>query len=99
AIDAGSNTFVVVPPFLAGSPITDQRGTGFARVRDGGDADTTPTVDIGAFETQAGIEDITDKATNEDTPLSVTNFNVGDAAAITSVTATSNNQTLVPNAN
>jgi hypothetical protein len=39
------------------------------------DADTTATVDIGAFEAQVSVEDITDKATNEDTQLQF-NFNL-----------------------
>ena len=78
------------------APFNDQRGAGFARIVDGPDADTTATVDIGAFEAQVSVEDITDKTTNEDTQLQFT-FNVGGAASITSVTATSSNTTLVPN--
>ena len=91
ALDAGSNT-------LAGDAglATDQRNTGFARIVDGPDADTTATVDIGAFEAQVSVEDITDKATNEDTQLQFI-FNVGGAASITSVTASSSNAALVPN--
>jgi CSLREA domain-containing protein len=89
ALDAGSNT-------LAGNAglTTDQRGSGFARVVDGPDADTTATVDIGAFEAQIFVEDIPDKSTSEDTQLQFT-FNVG--GTITSVTATSSNTGLVPN--
>jgi len=75
-------------------PAFDQRG--FLRRRDSADADTTATVDIGAFEAQASVEDIPDKSTAEDTLLSFS-FNVGDANAITSVTASSGNPTLVPN--
>jgi hypothetical protein len=75
----------------------DQRGTGFLRRLDSADADTTATVDIGAFEAQASVEDITDKSIAEDTALSF-GFNVGDANAITNVTASSGNTTLVPNA-
>jgi hypothetical protein len=91
ALDAGSNT-------QAGNAglTTDQRATVFARVVDGPDADTTATVDIGAFEAQVSVEDITDKTTNEDTQIQFT-FNVGGAASITSVTATSSNTALVPN--
>ena len=57
ALDAGDNT-------LANNALltTDQRGPGFARIVDGPDADTTDTVDIGAFEAQVSVEDITDKA-------------------------------------
>ena len=47
-------------------------------------------MDIGAFEAQVSVEDITDKATSEDTQLQFT-FNVGGEANITSVTATSSN--------
>ena len=98
AIDAGSNAFVVAPPFAAGSPIVDGRGTGFARIRDGADADTTATVDIGAVEQDPAIQDVTDKATNEGTPL-VFAFDVGDGTTpFDSITATSSNPTLVPNA-
>ncbi|HKQ99611.1 MAG TPA: Calx-beta domain-containing protein, partial [Pyrinomonadaceae bacterium] len=95
ALDAGNNAFVTNPPF-SGPPFTDQRSTGFSRIVDSADADATATVDIGAFEAQVSVQDITDKATNEDTPLSFT-FNVGEAGQITSVTATSGNSTLVPN--
>jgi CSLREA domain-containing protein len=73
----------------------DQRGAGFSRIVDGPDADTTDTVDIGAFEAQVSVEDIPDKSTNEDTQLQFT-FNLGGAANITSVTATSPNTTLLP---
>jgi len=96
ALDAGDNCVLTnaCTPALGFSLTTDQRGAGFARSVDGPDADTTATVDIGAFEAQLAVEDITDKATNEDTQLQFT-FNVGGAAA--SVTATSGNTSLVPN--
>jgi hypothetical protein len=89
ALDAGSN-------INAGNAglINDQRGGGFARVVDGPDADLTDTVDIGAYEAQVSVEDIADKTINEDTQLQF-NFNVG--GAIDSVTATSSNNSLVPN--
>ncbi len=94
ALDAGSNTLASNAGLL-----TDGRGIGFSRVRDAAsDADTTQTVDIGAFEANPSIEDISDKSTAEDTPLSFT-FQVGDSAtAFGSITATSSNTTLVPNA-
>jgi CSLREA domain-containing protein len=95
ALDAGNNSRVTNPPF-SGPPFTDQRGAGFARIVDGPDADTTDTVDIGAFEAQVSIADIADQAINEDGSLSLP-FNVGGPASITSVTATSSNTTLVPN--
>jgi uncharacterized repeat protein (TIGR01451 family) len=44
AIDSGSNSGVVNPPF-SGPPFTDQRGTGFSRIVNG-------SVDIGAFESR-----------------------------------------------
>ncbi|HEX8772070.1 MAG TPA: tandem-95 repeat protein [Pyrinomonadaceae bacterium] len=92
ALDAGDNTAADAIPLT-----TDQRGAGFSRKRDAADADTTQTVDIGAFEADPSVEDITDKSTNEDT-LIVVPFNVGDAAtAFDSITATSGNTTLVPN--
>jgi uncharacterized repeat protein (TIGR01451 family) len=105
ALDAGSNTLLPADTFdldndgNTGEPLpVDQRGIGFLRVADSADADTAQTVDIGAYEAQVSIEDITDKTTAEDTPLSFS-FNVGDATLINSVTATSSNTTLVPNSN
>lgn len=77
-------------------PAFDQRGANFLRRRDAADGDTVATADIGAFEAQASIEDITDKSAAEDTALSFS-FNVGDAASITDVSASSDNTTLVPN--
>ncbi|HEY0322463.1 MAG TPA: Calx-beta domain-containing protein, partial [Pyrinomonadaceae bacterium] len=105
ALDGGSNALLPADAFdmdndgNTSEPLPfDQRGAGFLRVTDAADANTTQTVDIGAFEAQVSVEDITDKATNEDTPLSVT-FNVGDPALITGITYTSSNTTLVPSAN
>ncbi|HKS26423.1 MAG TPA: Calx-beta domain-containing protein [Pyrinomonadaceae bacterium] len=105
ALDAGSNALLPTDSFDMDAdgetdellPV-DQRGPGFQRMMDAGDADTVQTVDIGAFEAQVSLEDIPDKATNEDTPLSF-NFNVGDASVIISVSAISSDTTLVPNAN
>src|SRR6266545_2332385 len=91
ALDAGDNAIAT-----AAALTTDQRGVGFARIVDGPDADTTDTVDIGAFEAQVSVADIADQSINEDGSLSLP-FNVGGAASITSVTATSSNTTLVPN--
>jgi CSLREA domain-containing protein len=73
---------------------TDQRG--FNRPVDGPDVDTTATVDIGAYETQAALADIANVSTNEDTPVQ-TVFDVGDTSSVTSITASSSNPTLVPN--
>jgi CSLREA domain-containing protein len=91
AIDAGDNT-------VTGSPLslsTDQRGSGFARQVEGSDANSTPDVDIGAFETQVSISDTTNKTINEDQQL-FTSISFG-GATINSFTATSSNPTLVPN--
>ena len=100
AIEAGTNCVVdnSCSPALGFSLTTDQRGTGFIRAADSADAGTTQTVDIGAFEARASVEDITDKSTPEDTFLSLS-FRVGDAGAITNVSASSGNTGLVPNAN
>ena len=102
ALDAGNNCVLNNSCFPGvGVPLTlttDQRGAGFPRAADAADADTTQTVDIGAFEAQASVENITDKSTPEDTFLSFS-FNVGDTSAITNVSASSANTLLVPNAN
>ena len=94
ALDAGSNALAKDPtnPLL-----TDQRGTG--RIADSLDPDSLAVVDIGAYEFHQTLEDISDRSTNEDTPITVT-FAIGDnGPAVTSVTATSSNQVVVPNAN
>jgi hypothetical protein len=91
ALDRGSNSLAD-----AAGLTTDQRGPGFLRKADSADVDTTQTVDIGAFEAQASVEDIGNKSIAEDSSLSFS-FNVGDAARITSVTASSSNTTLLPN--
>jgi hypothetical protein len=75
---------------------TDQRGSGFTRIADGPDANSDPTVDIGAYERQALFPNLPDKIINEDASL-ITAFEVTDSASITSVTATSGNTALVPN--
>jgi CSLREA domain-containing protein len=92
ALDAGSNTLATNAGLTA-----DQRGAAFPRIVDGPDADTTDTVDVGAFEAQVYLEDVPDKATNEDTQLQFT-FSVGGGGSISSVTASSSNTALVPNA-
>lgn len=99
AIDAGDNC--VADPAHCGETfisqlITDQRGSVFARLIDGPDANTTATVDIGAYEMQTALSNLPDTTTNEDTQLIVP-FDGGDTSTITSVTATSSNTTLVPN--
>ena len=85
----------------------DQRGV--PRPLDGPDADATQTEDIGAVEQVPSIEDIANRTILEDSapaasPLQIT-FNLGDAAAgdlpgdFESITATSDNQALVTDAN
>src|SRR6185369_11134761 len=64
-----------------------------SRSVDGPDADTTATVDIGAFEAQVSVEDITEKVTDEDTQLQFS-FNIG--GNVSTVTATSSNTAVVP---
>jgi hypothetical protein len=106
AIETGSNANLPADVFdvdgdadVAEALPLDQRGTGFPRVADSADAGAVQTVDIGAFEVHPSVEDIADKSTPEDTLLQVA-FNVGDGTGslIASVTATSNNTTLIPNA-
>ncbi len=92
ALDAGDDSVTGTPLSLS----TDQRGAGFARKVDGPDADTISTVDIGAYEMQGPLGNITDKTTNEDTPIFVP-FDPGDPTSISSVTASSSNPTLVSN--
>ena len=90
ALDAGSNALAVTLE-------TDQRGAG--RITDSLDPDSLAVVDIGAFEFHQTLEDIPDKTTNEDTPIIVT-FGLGDnGPGVTSVTASSSNQVVAPNAN
>ena len=73
----------------------DQRGAGrFANATGPG----TGTVDIGAFEFHPVLEDISDKSTNQNQALAIA-FSVGDPVNDITVTATSDNQTLIPNAN
>ena len=98
AFDKGDNCVFdnTCSPALGLSLTTDQRGTGFSRKVDGPDADVTNTVDIGAFEAQISLTDFADQTINEDGSLSLP-FNIGGAASITNLTATSSNTTLVPN--
>jgi CSLREA domain-containing protein len=99
ALDAGDNC-VTQATHCGDSSIaqltTDQRGNGFSRIVDGPDADTTATVDIGAFEQQATLGALTDQTTSEDIPVAVS-FDIGDPAQLVSVSATSDNGVLVPN--
>lgn len=107
AVETGSNANLPADTFdLDGDADTaealpvDQRGTGFPRVADNADANAIQTVDIGAFELHPGVENITDKSVAEDNVLSFS-FNIGDGTGslIASVSGTSSNTTLVPDAN
>jgi hypothetical protein len=107
AVETGGNANLPVDTFdLDGDLNTaealpvDGRGLGFPRNADSQDANVVQTVDIGAFELHPSIEDILDQSTNEDTVKNVS-FNIGDdtGSLIATVTATSSNTTLVPNAN
>src|SRR5262249_7942666 len=107
AVEAGSNANLPADTFdLDGDMDTaeplpvDQRGLGFPRNADSADANTTQTVDIGAFELHPSIEDIPNQSTDEDTVKNVI-FNIGDdtGSLIAMVVAISSNTTLVPNAN
>ena len=94
ALDAGSNALAKDPNVTLE---TDQRGAG--RIADSLDPDSLAVVDIGAFEFHQTLEDVSNKTTPEDTSLTVT-FGLGDnGPAVTSVTASSNNQVVVPDAN
>jgi CSLREA domain-containing protein len=96
ALDAGSNAFVTNPPFSGSAPFTDQRGAGFKRILDAADADTTQTVDIGAYEANPMIQVLGGTTINEDTPLPCVAYNVGDETeGFLSIVATSSNQSLV----
>src|SRR5829696_1635841 len=93
ALDAGDNALA---KDASDNTLTrDQRGAGrFANSAGPG----TGTVDIGAFEFHPVMEDITDKLTNQNQALAIS-FSVGDPVNDITVTATSDNQTLVPNTN
>ncbi|HKG60174.1 MAG TPA: Ig-like domain-containing protein [Pyrinomonadaceae bacterium] len=108
AIEAGSNANLPADTLdLDGDLDTaealpvDQRGTSFPRVADSADPDAIQTVDIGAFELHPSVEDIADKQTAEDTAVPQFSFNIGDGTGslITSVVATSSDQTLIADAN
>ncbi len=94
ALDAGDNALALDPN--NGTLTTDQRGAGFARIAASAGSGTA-TVDIGAFEYQPSMEDVGNKTTPEDTELSFA-FRIGDesASASTVVTASSDDQTLIP---
>jgi hypothetical protein len=86
ALDAGNNSLVY------GS--TDQRGG--PRTLDAADADTTQTVDIGAYEASPMIALIPTQSMNGGTDKTVT-FNIGDGSQPIAGLATSSNMAVVPN--
>lgn len=89
ALDAGSNALAT------GRQITtDQRGTSYPRFADAADADTTDTVDIGAYEANPMLPDLGDVAVDEDLLLTFS-FDYGDADQVVSHTITSDNSNLV----
>lgn len=99
ALDAGDNCVTEVThcgDAAVPQVTTDQRSLGFTRIADGPDANTTATVDIGAYEIQPPLASLANTVTNEDTQA-VVSFDGGDTGSITSITATSSNSTLVPN--
>ena len=99
ALDAGDDC-VTQPAHCGDAALpqltSDQRGIGFNRIVDGPDANTTATVDVGAYEKQSVFPNLGPASTNEDTTL-ILGFEVTASASITSITATSSNTTLVPN--
>ena len=100
ATDAGDNCVTDAAhcgdPNLIQAIVRDQRGTPFNRLVDGPDADTTATIDIGAYEGQAPLASLPNTSTNEDVKLVVA-FDAGDTSTITSISATSSDPVLVPN--
>ncbi|UFJ39579.1 DUF11 domain-containing protein [Brevibacillus humidisoli] len=90
AIEAGSNAWVTT-----GS--TDQHGR--TRILDSADTGSTAVVDIGAVEAHPTIQDIGNQTIGAGGSKQVT-FEVGDdGLGFDSITATSNNQTLLPDSN
>ncbi len=95
ALDGGNNDFGLSTD---GTPLlTDQRGAG--RIADSPDADAIATVDIGAYEFHQTLDQFANQTINEDTSL-IMSFAIGDSGpAVTSLTASSTSQGLLPNAN
>ncbi len=91
AIDAGDNARA-----SAAGITSDQRGA--AREVDSADENPDPTTDIGAYEAHATISDIQDVTTSVNTAKSVA-VNIGDGSFVDRITASSSNQTVIPNAN
>ena len=95
ALDGGNNDFGLHTDDTL--LLTDQRGAG--RIADSPDAGTIATVDIGAFEFHQTLDQFSNQTINEDTSLTLS-FAIGDSGpAVTSLTASSTHQGLVPNAN
>ncbi len=97
ALDAGDNCVTDVAhcgDALIPQLLKDQRGV--SRLVDGPDADSSATIDIGAYEAQGPLANLPDFTTLEDTQLLV-GFDPGDISTVSSVTVTSSNVTLLPN--
>lgn len=97
ALDAGDNCVTDVAhcgDAAIAQILTDQRG--LVRSVDGPDANTTATIDIGAYEAQGPLANLPDISTLEDTQI-LSGFDPGDASTVSSVTASSSNSTVVPN--
>jgi VCBS repeat-containing protein len=90
---------------LTVSPASDESGSAVitVSVSDGIDSATdTFTVTVTAANDAPTVSDIADQSSEEDTPVGPIAFTIGDvetAAASLTVSATSNNQTLVPDDN
>jgi hypothetical protein len=63
---------------------------------DGPDADTTATIDVGAYETQSALGALSDVSSFEDRTVIIP-FDLGDTSSFTSMSATSSDTALVPN--
>ncbi|HEX9918644.1 MAG TPA: choice-of-anchor Q domain-containing protein, partial [Pyrinomonadaceae bacterium] len=95
ALDKGNNSLAVD---ANNNPLTtDQRGSG--RFADSNGTSAGAIVDIGSFEFHTFLEDVADQVLREDNQLFVP-FNIGDADLNpSSITATSDNQALIPDDN
>lgn len=92
ALDGGNNANANGPTGAA--LFTDPRG--FARRADGPDLDRTRTVDIGAYEVVVSVEDVKQRTTDEDVPLTFDVHIADSALGDLGVTVTSDNDVLLP---
>jgi CSLREA domain-containing protein len=97
ALDAGDNCVTEVTACgFANIPQLSMDQRGFNRLVDGPDANTSATVDIGAYEAQPTLAELPDATSNEDVQL-VIPFEAVNSSTITGLTASSSNSSLVPN--